>query len=213
MANLAESLIGAGLSFKAAKDQQKAADAAAAKRLNLIKSLDFNPTMTSDLAPTYQRTQSPIARSWIESFLSGNNPDAVSPTSPNASFMKARAQAQQNSMFGTPEERAAQQQQFMQATPWAVTSPKRQIGAAPEEQKKATYYNQFAKPDAAEKAGLTQDLDAAMRAANPKWQDHNTAGQASYLVKKFGSAEAAVDAINRGDPLAMKYVNYIPIGY
>lgn len=211
MANLGEKLIGAGLQYKGAKDQQKAAEAAAAKRMNLIQSLDFTPAYTSDLAPTYKRTESPVARSWIESFLSGNNPDAISPTSPNAAVKKQRAQQSQNAMFGTPQDRVARNRAIEQETPWAVTSPTRNIGPKPEEKTEAQLRTDYADPGAVQSTGFTSELNDAMLAANPKWKGRSTAMQGQYLVKKFGSADAAVEAIKRGDPAAMKYVNYIPM--
>jgi hypothetical protein len=208
MANLAESLIGAGLNFKGAKDQQKAAEAAAAKRMNLIKSLDFTPTYTSDLAPTYQRTQAPVARSWIESFLSGNNPDAISPVSPNAAIRKQQAQAQQNAMFGTPQQRVAQQRTIEQQTPWAVTTPTRTIGTNPAEKKEAGWRDQFRNPGAVEKGGVSEGLTSAIMEAAPKFKDRlgDAAYKARAIVKEFGSPEAALAAVQNHDPRAMGYL-------
>ncbi len=105
---------------KLAEKQQKAS-------MQLINELDYEPVYASQTVPTYQRSQSPVARSYIESFLMGNNPDAIMSTSPNAKINKARAQQAQNQMFGTPEERLAKQNAYFAETPWKVTAPTRSV--------------------------------------------------------------------------------------
>ena len=95
--------------------------------MQLINSLDYEPMYASQNVPTYQRSQSPVARSYIESMLMGANPDSISSTRAGAGMLKARAQAGQNAMYGTPQERLAQQQAYMQTTPWAVKTPTRAV--------------------------------------------------------------------------------------
>jgi len=127
MANILEKLFTAGGNIIAARNQEKATRRAAKDQQNLIKSLDWTPTTTAELAPAYQRSQSPVARSYLESFLMGNNPDAVMPGEVNAAYKRQQAQASQNAMFGTPEQRLAQQNAYRQTTPWALSG---QPGAA-----------------------------------------------------------------------------------
>jgi hypothetical protein len=112
--------------FNATYGAKKAKSAAKNRRkedLNFIENLNWDPAYGSDRAPTFQRSQSPVARSYLDSFLLGTNPDATSSTAPNAKYIKAQQQAKQNQQFGTPEARLAQQQQIQQATPWKVESP------------------------------------------------------------------------------------------
>ncbi len=77
--------------------------------------------------PTFQRSESPLARSYIDSFLMGNNPASVRSAAPNAAVQKASLQRQQNAAFGTPAERLLRQREVQAATPWAVTPPTRTV--------------------------------------------------------------------------------------
>lgn len=106
-----------------AKQQQKAS-------LQLINEMDFEPMYASSQVPTYQRSQSPVARSFIDSFLMGNNPASVMPNAVNAGAKRQAMQTQQNAMFGTPQERLAQQNAYRESTPWKVTTPTRPIKPA-----------------------------------------------------------------------------------
>ncbi len=96
-------------------------------RLKAINQLDWQPAYASEYAPTFKKAESPVARSFIESFLSGANPAAIRPGTPGAQVAKATAQAQQNEMFGTPQERVARQRQLEQETPWKVRTPQRNV--------------------------------------------------------------------------------------
>jgi hypothetical protein len=103
-----------------AKQQQRAG-------MQLINELDYEPEYASNHVPTYQRSQSPVARAYLESFLSGDNPDTISPTAPNAIARRQAAQTRQNAMYGTPQERLAQQNAYFAQQPWKVTAPTRPI--------------------------------------------------------------------------------------
>lgn len=125
-------------------------------QLNLIKSLDWTPTTTAELAPTYQRSQSPVARSYLESFLLGSNPDSVMPGDPMAAQKKRQMQYAQNQQFGTPEQRLAQQSAYRQTTPWSVQpalEKAQKKEAASQEESNFAAQN----PDAV-KLGLDQNL-------------------------------------------------------
>lgn len=95
---------------KAAKEQQA-----------LFESLDHEPEYAADYTPTFKRTESPVARAYLESFLLGQNPDATYSGDPNAKYIQAAQQRSQNTTYGTPEERAARQAAIMKETPWEVT--------------------------------------------------------------------------------------------
>lgn len=149
-------LIGGIYNLKAASANKKAAREQNKQQLDLIKSLDWTPTTTAELAPTYQRSQSPVARSYLESFLLGSNPDSVMPGDPMAAQKKRQMQYAQNQQFGTPEQRIAQQNAYRATTPWAVQPA---AARAQKEQAKSQAESQFAaaNPDAV-KLGLDQKL-------------------------------------------------------
>jgi hypothetical protein len=108
---------------KEAKENQKAAERDKERQFKVLESMDFEPVYASATTPTYQRTESPIARSYLESFLLGNNPDATFSGAPNAKATRAGQQYQQNAMFGTPEQRVARAQQIQTETPWWKVTP------------------------------------------------------------------------------------------
>jgi hypothetical protein len=116
-----------GTNFLRAKRDKAAADRERKANMKLIEGLDWEPMYASETVPTYQRTQSPVARSYLESFLMGNNPDATFSGSPNAKVVKAQQQQAQNQMFGTPEQRIAQQRAYEATTPWKVQTPTRPV--------------------------------------------------------------------------------------
>ena len=84
---------------------------------------NWNPAFASDNVPTYQRSQSPVARSFLESLVMGTNPAMVRSTAPNAGLQKQQMQQQENQMFGTPQERMELQQRIFRDQPWAVEAP------------------------------------------------------------------------------------------
>jgi hypothetical protein len=113
-----------------AKENEKNRQAAKedrAARMKMFEAMDFEPMYASENVPTYQKTKSPVARSYLESFLMGNNPDSTLSIAPNAAVTKKAQQQKQNAMFGTPEERMAQQRAVAAETPWKVTAPTRPV--------------------------------------------------------------------------------------
>lgn len=131
MAGFLEATFGLAGKGMEARQNSKAARQDKADRLNLIKSLDYDPMYASDTTPTFQRSQSPVARAYLESFLMGNNPDMTFSGRPNAAHTKAEQQTAQNAMFGTPAERLQQSQQIQNSTPWKVQTPTRTVTGAP----------------------------------------------------------------------------------
>lgn len=118
-----DSIVNAVAGAKATKKNREAAENDRKQRMAMIESMDFEPMYASNTTPTFQRTQSPVARSYLESFLMGTNPNATFSGSPNAKAMQASQQRQENATFGTPQERAQRQQQILQETPWKVVAP------------------------------------------------------------------------------------------
>lgn len=80
------------------EDQKKAME----RQQILFDAMNYEPMYAT------QRAQSPLARSYLESMLAGNNPDAISSTMPNADLLKAEATASRDAMFGTPQDLLAQ---------------------------------------------------------------------------------------------------------
>ncbi len=177
---------------KANKENRKAADRARKQTFDTINSLDWEPMYASDTVPAYQKTQSPVARSYLESFLAGNNPNMTFSGAPNAGFTKARQQASQDAMFGTMDQRIAQQRALEASNPYQVQTPTRPVMSG--QAKEAIYKG--SNPNAAG-AGLDQgtrqkliELGIIKDGQDLPWQVRDDAeGQAFGRAIK-GAAEA-----------------------
>lgn len=165
------------------KNDRKAAEKDRKERFKLMESMDWEPTYASQTAPTFKRTESPVARAYLESFLLGNNPDATFSGAPNAAAQKGVQQRQQNQMFGTPQERAARQQQILQETPWAVQTPTAPIVNA---QKQAAAWN--AKNPTLAGMGIANDADLAALKQTPTGSKYLTPYTSEQLEDQGGSA-------------------------
>lgn len=97
------------------------------ERLKLLDSLDWEPEYASAHVPTYQKTKSPIARSYLESLLLGQNPDATFEGATNAKYKKAAQQRTMDNLYGTLPARAAEARAVQAETPWKVTTPTESI--------------------------------------------------------------------------------------
>lgn len=88
------------------KGQQQAGKRAAQAEKDYWKRIDagnWEPEYSSQHAPEYQQTKSPVARAYLESFLTGNNADAVQGTRAGSSGplgAKAVAQNGFNQAYG-----------------------------------------------------------------------------------------------------------------
>jgi hypothetical protein len=88
------------------KGQQQAGKRAAQAEKDYWKRIEagnWEPEYASEHAPGYQQTKSPVARAYLESFLTGDNPDAVQGTRAGSSGplgTKAVAQNQFNQAYG-----------------------------------------------------------------------------------------------------------------
>jgi hypothetical protein len=118
-----------GIIGQAVANKNNRRDAAKNKRegIELVQAMDYEPTYASETTPTYQKTKSPIARSYLESFLAGNNPMMTFSGAPNAAVTKQRQQAAQDQMFGTMEQRVAAQRAADAETPWKVQTPTKPV--------------------------------------------------------------------------------------
>jgi hypothetical protein len=187
-----------GGKVKEAKENVRAAREARKANLELVKSLDYEPMYASQTVPTYQRTQSPVARSYIESFLMGNNPDSIRSGSPNAGVKRQAAQTQQNAMFGTPEQRLQQQRAYEATTPWKVETPTRPVVG--EKAKIATSVAE--NPILAQQDITDPELAAAFKGKNwlangDQWKSPLASTYANQLMMAYGGDQKAVaNALN-----------------
>src|SRR5690349_6590242 len=91
MGGILESLTGVGGSiFKGlgAKKREKQAEDDYWDRLNR---LDLDYAQTAETAPTFKTAESPVARAYLESLLTGSNTDAVQGTRNGAAAQTAKA--------------------------------------------------------------------------------------------------------------------------
>jgi hypothetical protein len=91
--------------------------------VNLAQNLDWSPERVRDQVGTYQRSRSPVADAFLESFVTGDNPAAVQGTRYGAKIDKADAQKRFDKNYGGWDAIRAQQRQLDQSTPWAVQNP------------------------------------------------------------------------------------------
>ena len=149
-------LMRAGSGMRETKKNAQAVERQRKANLALFNSLDYEPMYASETTPMMQRTQSPVARSYLESMLMGNNPSSISSTRPNAGVQKAQAQRSQNAMFGTPEARVAQQRALEQQPMYQVQTPTRKVAGTSESKDRQQYIAEH--PDAAG-IGVTRELE------------------------------------------------------
>lgn len=194
------------------KRDKKAVEQERKRNLAMIKELDYEPMYASQTVPTFQKAKSPIARSYLESMLMGNNPDATFSGAPNAALTKQRQQASQNAMFGTPEQRMAQQRAANAATPWAVKTPTRKVVGD-----KADNAMWISENTAYGDKDINKNLHDAVNSTLKKGQMPKTHGSdlkgglgtmtevalVSQLTKEYGSPDAAAAAVRKyGDVMA-----------
>lgn len=107
-----------------ADEKAAAAELANAERMReeafgIANQLNWNPDYVSDLVQPYQKAQSPVARSFLESLLTGSNPSMVQSTRLGANRLQAGAQAGFDQQTGGWDQLLARQREADQQTPWA----------------------------------------------------------------------------------------------
>jgi len=186
MANIFERGAGALFGWVGAKKSERQAKRAREEQIALIDRMDWDPMYASENAPTYQKTQSPVARAYLESILTGSNPDTTWEGSTNAAYKKAAQQRTQDNLYGTMPERVARQAEVQQQTPWKVEPPARVVGAM--------------KPPTGPLDDITQlpdyQLSKILRergVAYDKMQDAKR-----ELIAKYGSTDRALRMVQEG---------------
>lgn len=87
--------------------------------MDLAKQLNWEPDLISDIMPAYRKAESPVARSFLESLLTGANPSSIPSTRLGADRLQRGAQARFDAQTGGWDELLARQRQLEQETPWA----------------------------------------------------------------------------------------------
>jgi hypothetical protein len=117
----------ARLQLEAAKKAQTAAKEDRERSVFMAQQADWKPEYASDHVAPYQRSESPIADAFLNSFVSGDNASAIQGTRRGAPQMQAQAQQRSDQRFGNMDQLLAKEQQIQQSTPWAVQPFTRQI--------------------------------------------------------------------------------------
>lgn len=87
--------------------------------MDLAAQLNWEPDLISDIMPAYRKAESPVARSFLESLLTGANPSSIPSTRLGADRLQRGAQARFDAQTGGWDELLARQRQLEQETPWA----------------------------------------------------------------------------------------------
>lgn len=111
----------------ASKEQRKLARETYERQQKAIDAHDWNPELVSERAPQYQRTESPVARGYLESFLTGTNPDAIQGTRAGAQFAKKDAQAAFNTQTGGWDALRAKQAELNDSSRFHVAPIERDV--------------------------------------------------------------------------------------
>lgn len=164
-------------------------------QIGLIDKLDWDPMYASDTTPMYKPTQSPVARAYLESMLTGSNPDTTYSTRPNAAATKATQQASQNAMYGTPEERVAQQRALQSQPLYTVPTPTRSVTGGTTNAPSASQANAqrlldrlagrapTSTPQTSATTGKNQPGETGWQALNPRYAEMGIdQGEADQLV-------------------------------
>lgn len=106
---LFESIFNAASSWKREEQARKAAQAAQQSADNRMQNADWNPEYEANIGPQFQREKSPVARAFLESFLTGENPAAVQSTRLGAARAQSSKQGQFNRDYGGWDALRAQQ--------------------------------------------------------------------------------------------------------
>lgn len=111
--------------YAAKKNREETARNARRNSL-MVESMDWTPTYANNLMSNggqYQKTESPLADSYLESILTGSNPDTVFSGSPNAAGAKQAKLAQREQQFGKPADLLARQRKVQSTNPYQTWTP------------------------------------------------------------------------------------------
>jgi hypothetical protein len=86
----------------------------------------YDPFQVRDMIDPYQRSQSPVARGYLESFLTGSNPQAVQSIRATAPQQRAQLQGNFDQAYGGWDQLRAKQREMETSTPWATKALNRE---------------------------------------------------------------------------------------
>jgi hypothetical protein len=98
--DLINSGVGLAIAEKKGKNASKNAKRAEADYWKRIDAANWEPEYAADHAPQFQKSQSPVARAYLESFLTGTNPAMVQGTALGSGQATAQATHDFNNRYG-----------------------------------------------------------------------------------------------------------------
>ncbi len=112
--------VGAQKQLTESKKEQRRMRADRERALGIAAEQDWEPTYMSDHMPAYERSTSPLADAFLESMLTGDNPNAVQGTRAGAPQLQAAAQGRSDRRFGPADALLAKQREMEASQPWKV---------------------------------------------------------------------------------------------
>lgn len=112
--------VGAEKQRKQSEKELRSAQTDRQRALDMAATANYEPFLVSDVIDPYQRSQSPVARGYLESFLTGANPGAVQGTRQGAPQQQQAAQGQFNQAYGGWDQLRAKQREMESSTPWDI---------------------------------------------------------------------------------------------
>lgn len=110
------------------KKREREEKRAREERMKLVERMDWEPEFASTNTQAYQKTDSPVARAYIESLVLGQNPDLTYSGETNAEFKKAAQQRTQANLYGTTAQLAKKGAEALAKDPYKLTQPSRSVG-------------------------------------------------------------------------------------
>jgi len=105
---------------QAEQKKTKQAETQRNEALTLLRNQQRDPYLAARSIPTYQRSQSPIADAFLESMLTGSNPQAIQGTRAGSTAARAGAQRTFDASTGGMDALRARQQAVMADVPWQL---------------------------------------------------------------------------------------------
>lgn len=191
MFNLGEKAAGTFFGWLGARKSQRQARQERENQKRYVDELDWEPEYAADHVPTYQKTQSPVARAYLESTLLGYNPDTTWEGETNAKYKRAMQERTKGNLFGTPEELAAESKRVQaDNSAYKVAPFTRQVNPPDTTTTESGQFNASQLPvnQVATYLQQTKGLtDVAARNA-----------EMQRLLKQYGTTDRIVDAIRAG---------------
>jgi hypothetical protein len=178
-------IIAAKMDQKSADKQLRNANRMRQESIDLAGQLNWEPDYVSDLVKPYQPAESPLARSFLESLLTGANPSMVQSTRLGANRLKAGAQAGFDDQFGGFDKLLERQRAIESRTPWEQPWAQGTYGHAPAVHKLP---QQTPEPPRTSDGTLVSDVD----------KNASTPQDAANLSELWGLPQEYTDQLRSG---------------